>query len=72
MAVLNMEAALRTSEGLLNTKEAGVYLGLSHYTLEKWRSQRIGPDYVRVGSKAIRYRQSDLDAFLEGGANVGS
>ncbi|WP_109465263.1 helix-turn-helix transcriptional regulator [Albibacillus kandeliae] len=56
-------------DGLLNTKEAARYLGLSHYTLEKWRSKGIGPDCLRVGSKAIRYRQSDLDAFILGGEN---
>ena len=54
---------------LLNTKEAAKYLGLSHYTLEKWRSKGIGPDCFRIGSKAIHYWRSDLDAFILGGAN---
>ncbi|SDD61990.1 helix-turn-helix transcriptional regulator [Ruegeria marina] len=54
---------------LLNTKEAAKYLGLSPYTLEKWRSKGIGPGCVRIGSKAIRYWRSDLDAFILGGAN---
>ena len=55
---------------LLNTKEAAEYLGLSPYTLERWRYLGKGPRFIRVGSKSVRYRQTDLDAFLEiGGVN---
>lgn len=54
---------------LLATKQAAIYLGLSPYTLEKWRTQGIGPRFVRLGAKAIRYRKSDLDAFIDGGEN---
>ncbi|WP_375687985.1 helix-turn-helix transcriptional regulator [Pseudooceanicola sp. LIPI14-2-Ac024] len=49
---------------LLDTKSAAMRLGLSHQTLEKWRSLGTGPQYVRIGTKAIRYRPSDLDAFV--------
>lgn len=49
---------------LLDTKSAAKRLDLSHQTLEKWRSLGTGPRYVRLGAKAIRYRQADLDAFV--------
>lgn len=55
---------------LLNTKEAAKYLNLSHYTLEKWRSLGTGPQYIVVGTKAVRYRQSALDTFVDGGIDA--
>lgn len=54
-------------EDLMCTKAAAKRLGISHQTLEKWRSQNRGPRFFKVGSKSIRYRQSDLDAFLSDG-----
>jgi len=55
-------------EKFLTTKEAAAYLGLMPCTLEKWRCQGKGPRFVKLGSKAVRYRRSDLDAFVAGGA----
>jgi hypothetical protein len=37
---------------------------LQPQTLNKWRFRRKGPRYIRLGGK-IRYRKSDLDAWLE-------
>jgi len=49
---------------LLTTEEAACHLGVSAVTLERWRSQRRGPRFVRYG-RYLRYRLSDLEAFLE-------
>lgn len=49
---------------LLSTEEASVYLGLSAATLNQWRFQKKGPLYIRMGG-SIRYRRTDLDAFVE-------
>ena len=35
---------------------------LSTRTLERWRSLKIGPPYVRIGGR-IRYRLDDAEAF---------
>lgn len=50
---------------LLTTKQAAKYLGVSASFLEKdrWRGARI--PFVRVGTRAIRYRDQDLTSFLE-------
>lgn len=48
----------------MNTRHAAAYLGLSHHTLNQWRHQGRGPLFVRLG-RAVRYRKSDLDAYLE-------
>ena len=52
---------------LICTKAAAKLLGLSPQTLEKWRSQGRGPVFVRIGSKAIRYRCEALTQFIESG-----
>ena len=45
--------------------EAAALLGVSPGTLSVWRSTRRYPlAYVKVGSK-VRYREQDLEEFLE-------
>ena len=48
---------------MLNTKQAAEYLGLSPVTLEAWRVRGGKISFLKLG-KAVRYAQSDLDAFL--------
>lgn len=49
---------------LLNTKQAATYLGVSAAFLERdrWAGARI--PFVKVGTRTIRYRLSDLDSFI--------
>ena len=46
-------------------REASVYSGLSESTLEKARTIGCGPEYVRAGSRAVRYRMIDIDDYME-------
>lgn len=50
---------------LLNTKQAANYLGVSAAFLERdrWAGARV--PYVKLGSRSIRYRQGDLEAYVE-------
>lgn len=50
---------------LLNTKQAANYLGVSAAFLERdrWAGARI--QFVKLGSRSIRYRQQDLDDFIK-------
>lgn len=52
----------------VNTKQAGEYLGLSESTLEKLRGTDRGPPFVTIEG-SVRYRFSDLDAFLSSRTN---
>lgn len=54
------------SKGLLNTREAADLLGVSMSFLERdrWAGARI--PYIKIGSRAVRYRRSDLDAYIQG------
>ena len=50
---------------LLTTEETAKLLGVSMAFLERdrWAGARI--PFIKVGSRAVRYRQSDLDAYIE-------
>jgi len=50
---------------LLTTSQAATLLGVSMAFLERdrWAGARI--PFIKVGSRAVRYRQSDLDAYIE-------
>lgn len=52
------------ASGLLNTKEAAIYLGISTHALNNWRSSGGGPRFVHLGTRAVRYRIVDLDNFV--------
>ena len=50
---------------MLRTEQAAEILGVTKSTLESWRCRGGVPlPFVRYG-RAIRYRQEDLDRFIE-------
>ncbi|MGU3501884.1 helix-turn-helix transcriptional regulator [Mycobacterium sp. C31M] len=51
---------------ILDPTAAAKYLNMSPETLRTWRRDGTGPAYIRVASNRVRYRVSDLDAWLEG------
>lgn len=50
---------------LLSTTQAALYLGVSKAFLERdrWAGARI--PFIKIGSRAVRYRQNDLDQYIE-------
>lgn len=50
---------------LLTTEDVAEITGLSPETLAQWRWLKKEIPYVRLGTKCVRYRQSDIDAWLE-------
>ncbi len=55
-----MEMAV--SEQFLNQKQLARRWGLSPRTLERWRCQGRGPDYLKLVGR-VSYRLSDVEAF---------
>jgi len=51
-------------EKLVDTKEASEILGVSTYFLERdrWAGARI--PFIQVGERAVRYKLSDLEAYI--------
>lgn len=47
---------------LLTTQEAAELLRVKESTLEQWRWQGRGPQFVKVG-RLVRYRYSDLEEY---------
>ena len=57
----------QSAHGLLDSDAAAGWLGVTPYTLRRWRSEGRGPGWVRVGRLA-RYRLADLVAYAEANA----
>jgi excisionase family DNA binding protein len=53
------------TDKLLTTKDAAEYLGVSKAFLERdrWAGARV--QFIKVGSRAVRYRLSDLEQYIE-------
>ena len=49
---------------LLDTRQAAEALGLSTRTLEDWRLRGVGPRYVRMSPRAVRYRPRELSRWV--------
>jgi excisionase family DNA binding protein len=50
---------------LLTRKQAAEYLGVTEHTLSVWKcTGRYSLTCIKVG-RLVKYRKSDLDAFLE-------
>jgi predicted DNA-binding transcriptional regulator AlpA len=54
----------RPQARVLRTPAAAEYVGLSDSTLEKFRLTGEGPQFVRIGVRAVGYRIEDLEAWL--------
>lgn len=57
----------KTSDRLLAETQASEFLTVAVRTLRNWRWRGEGPQYVKLGKRCVRYRQSDLEAFLTAG-----
>lgn len=56
------------SDRLLQARDAAKILGVSEAWLERKRSERLSPRWIRVGGpngRAVRYRESDILAYIE-------
>lgn len=61
-------ALFESHDKLLTEKEASPIVGLSVRTLQQRRYLALPPKFVRLpSSRSIRYRLSDLKAFIEQG-----
>lgn len=49
---------------LLSTIEAAARLNIHPETLKRWRAEGRSPAYVKLAGKAVRYRASDIEAWI--------
>ncbi len=52
---------------LLDERDVSALLKVAIPTLRNWRSKGIGPVFLKVGKRCVRYRQCDVAAFLAQG-----
>ncbi|WP_447947379.1 helix-turn-helix transcriptional regulator [Microbacterium lacticum] len=57
----NAEATLVSP--LLDSREVAAYLKVSEATLSRWRTDKKGPPFLRMGG-ITRYRLDDVQAWL--------
>lgn len=58
-----MKEAVSAPQILVSEQDAAKSLGLTPRTMQAWRWSGKGPDYVRVSSRCVRYRVSDLESW---------
>ncbi|MBX3099008.1 MAG: helix-turn-helix domain-containing protein [Salinibacterium sp.] len=56
---------VQVDERLLTPSEVGELFGKSVVALAKMRVAGRGPRYVKIGARDIRYRESDILAYLD-------
>ncbi|WP_372624706.1 helix-turn-helix transcriptional regulator [Falsiroseomonas sp.] len=49
-------------ETYLDQHQLAARWGVSPRSLERWRWQRVGPVFLKIGSK-VRYRERDIAAY---------
>lgn len=49
---------------LLTPKEASAHLSVSEKTLERWRAERTGPPFHKLGPRLVRYAVADVDSWM--------
>lgn len=52
-------------ERLFNEFQLAAYLGVARDTLSVWRRKGGGPAYIQISKAVVRYRLSDVRAWLE-------
>ena len=55
-----MESSLWTE------KEVSEYLKIALTTLQRWRSQKYGPPWIKLPTGAVRYNKNDVKSWAQG------
>lgn len=53
------------TQRLMTPGEVAELLGVSERRLAMMRFEGTGPVHIKVSHKSVRYRQSDIDAWIE-------
>jgi excisionase family DNA binding protein len=62
---MEIKQAVINAPQLLTRKEAADYIGVKPGTLAVWAcTHRQSIPFLKIGTKTVRYRREDLDAWL--------
>lgn len=59
-----INATKHDDHALLPQKRVAAMLSVSPRALEAWRMRGGGPPFIRISKRCVRYRRSDVDAWL--------
>lgn len=59
------------NDPVLTTRQVAAYLQVEVKTVYSWRLRRLGPKAAKVG-KHLRFRQSDVDEWLDAQSRAGA
>lgn len=59
-----MSQVKANARDLMDEAALADFVGVTLKTLQKWRWQRTGPTFVKMG-RLIRYRREDVERWLE-------
>jgi len=61
-----MTQMTKEHDPMLTREQAAEMLNIKAQTLDTWRSTRRQPQpaFVRVGTRTVRYRRSDIEAYI--------
>lgn len=60
-------APLNALDPMLGEQEVAATLGVALNTLRNWRWKGEGPRWCKLGKRAVRYRTSAVQQFIEAG-----
>ena len=60
-----MEAVTSGTDVLVTRNELARRLGVSLTTLWRWHKTGYGPPVVKIGSTQVRYKQSEVERFVD-------
>ncbi|WP_171231017.1 AlpA family transcriptional regulator [Ruegeria sp. HKCCA6707] len=46
--------------------DVAAFCGVSVHSVRRWRANRTGPQFVRIGQRKIRYRGTDIMRWVNG------
>ncbi|MFH1742169.1 MAG: DNA-binding protein [bacterium] len=52
-------------DALMNEEQAAAFLKFTPRALQMWRHRGGGPQFVKISSRAVRYRKCDLLTWVE-------
>lgn len=52
------------STDLVDTATAAELLGVTADSLNRWRRNRVGPPWMQIGVRMVKYRRSAIEEYL--------
>lgn len=53
-----------TQDARLDTAAAAAFIGVEPRTLEDWRRRNVGPEFIVISRRCVRYDRRALERFL--------